>query len=149
MLADQAAKEATKIDEPPGLVSYGSACSLIKAIITDAQPTHERTKAVYSALSKEREKLIGSRADQVLLARLRSGHHMALRAYKHRIDSNTDPSCPRCEAPEHNLQHWLIECPGVLQVKQELFDEPVTGLETLTLHPKESVTLARRTLLGV
>ena len=148
-LADQAAKEATTIDEPPGPVSYGSACTLIKEIIIDAQPQHERIKAVYSTLSKKRETLLVSREAQVHLARLRSGHHMALRAYKHRIDNTTDPSCPRCDAPEHTLEHWLLECPGVLQVKNELFEEPETGLEILTSHPKESVTLARRTLLGV
>ena len=38
-----------------------------------------------------------SRADEILLARLRVGHHSSLRAYLHRIDPDIDPTCPRCK----------------------------------------------------
>ena len=92
MLADKAAKDACKLDEDTGTVSYGSACALIKSAITDEQPTHQRVKEVYSAQWESRVKQLTTRADQVLLARIRPGHHMALWAYKNRVDGETDPS---------------------------------------------------------
>ena len=46
MLADKAAKDACKLDEDTGTVSYGSACALIKSAITDEQPIHQRVKEV-------------------------------------------------------------------------------------------------------
>ena len=149
VLVDKAAKETCKLDEDPAPVSYGSACALIKSAITDGQPIHQRAKAVYSGQSASRDNQLTTRADQVLLARIRSGHHMALRAYKNRIDGVTDPSCPRCKHPEHTLEHWMLECPEVLEVKNELWGETETGLEVLGTHPREAITLARRTLLGV
>ena len=84
----------------------------------------------------------------MLLARIRSGHHLAFRAYNHRLDNDIDPSCQRCGAPQHTLEHWLLECQGVLAAKSELLGETDPGLEVLGLNPKGSTALARRTLLG-
>ena len=148
-LADQAAKDACTLDEPPGAISFGCTRALIKANIKDAPTTHERTKAVYSEYKRKTDGAVTSRADQVLLARIRSGHHMAFGDYRNRIDGDIDPSCPRCDEPHHNLEHWWLECPGVMADKSEIFGEMEMGLEVLGTHPRESTTLARRTLLGV
>lgn len=146
-MADKAAKEATTIDEEAGLISYSSVCSLIRSTINDEQISHERTRSVYAQFSKKADTNIATRADQVLLARLRSGHHMALRAYANRVDGITDPICPLCETEQHTLEHWLLHCPGTARTKQELFGSTEVGLGVLTSHPAESIALARRTLL--
>ena len=100
VLADKAAKEACKLDEDMGPVSYGSTCALIKSTITDEQPTHQRVKEVYSAQSESRDKQLTTRADQVLLDRISS---MALREYKNRVEGEIDSSCPRFNHAQHTL----------------------------------------------
>ena len=58
--------------------------------------THQRTREVYSAYNKEREEQIQSRKDQVLLAQLRSGKHMAFMEFRHMLDESVSEMCPRC-----------------------------------------------------
>ena len=146
-LTDLAAKEACTLDEGPGLITYGSACALVNSTIKDDPPTHERTKAVYIAHSSKLDRELPTRSDQVLLTRIRSGHHLAFRAYKHRLDDEIDPTCPRCDAPQHTLEHWLQDCQGVFAAKSELLEETEPGLEVLGTKPIRSTALARRTLL--
>ena len=110
---------STKTRPCTGPVSYGSACALIKSRITDEQPTQQRVKEVYRAQSESRDKQLTTRADQVLSDRIRPGHHMALREYKNRVDCETDPSCPRFNHAQHTLEHWLLECPEVLESELE------------------------------
>ena len=112
---------------------------------------HPRTSTVYSRYSKEREKELKSRADQVLIAQIRSGKHKAFRQYQHDLDNTVSPICQRCESGEnHDLEHWFLRCNGTLAAKQQLFfDENMEeGLALLTKCPANSVALARRTLLG-
>jgi ribonuclease HI len=145
-LADAAAKAATEL---PGLhrpTSYGSICTAIKSFTGDGPPDHQRTRDVYRCISKDKEKLITSRSDQVLLAKLRSGHHIALRAYKNRIDGITNPSCPLCSEEEHSLEHWFTRCPGTELQRRRLFGEDFDKLECLTKSPLKAVALARQTL---
>ena len=80
--------------------------------IKDPPCKHERTTEVYGALSKERESQVKTRADQSLLAKLRSGHYVGLRAYQNRIDGVSDPTCPQCGEEEQDLEHWLTRCPA-------------------------------------
>ena len=65
--ADAAAKSAAKTDGPVHPISFNSACTLIRKIIKDPPNTHPRTHKVYSALSRDQERLINSREDQFLL----------------------------------------------------------------------------------
>ena len=75
-LADEAAKSATTLDEDPTPITLGSARAEIEATIKEDLSSHERSAQVYSKLSKKREAAeVMTRADQVLLARIRSGHH--------------------------------------------------------------------------
>jgi hypothetical protein len=43
------------------------------------------------------------RTDRVHLARLRCGHHIALKSYQHKLDKNTDDTFPLCQVapPDH------------------------------------------------
>ena len=148
--ADQRAKEAAEnsegLERPP--ISLEAAYSVINQKIKDAQPCHERTRKVYSTFSKQRDKLqIITRKDQVLLARLRSGHFQGLRAYKNRLDPQIDPHCYICgEEVVMTLQHWLVDCPGVSAEWVSLFETHLGRLEWLCEEPHKSVALARLTL---
>ena len=146
-VADAVAKHATTLDEQPGAISYKGVSALINATITDPPISHERTKIVYSKLSKKNEMKIKTRKDEVLLAQLRSGKHKAFGDYKVKLDPNADPSCCLCDAPLLDLKHWLTECDGTLEARFRLFGDPDLGLNALTSHPQESVVLARETLL--
>ena len=110
--------------------------------------THQRTREIYSAYNKEREEQIQSRKDQVLLAQLRSGKHMALMEYRHMLDESVSELCPRCQESEHTLEHWLLKCPATLAAKVEIFGTGEIGLNILTKEPRKAIALARRTLLG-
>ena len=79
-MADSAAKEACRLDGDGGPIDYLSCKVMVKAAVADPPIAHERSAAVYAGHSRRRDKQeIKSRRDQVELARLRSGHHMALR----------------------------------------------------------------------
>ena len=57
-----------------------------------------------------------------------------------------DPTCPKChEAPE-TLEDWLLECPGTLAARQEIFGTTVVGLAILSQDPHGTTMLAKRCL---
>ena len=58
----------------------GSSCAEIRECTKDPEIVHRRTREVYESLSMDRESLVKSRADQSLLAKLRTGHFIGLRA---------------------------------------------------------------------
>ena len=152
-LADQAAKEATTIegDSPP--ISYSCACTAIKKVIKDNDTEHARTQAIYAKRSKERDKAIKIRSDQVLLARLRSGHHEALRAYKHRINPDIEETCPACfeegiTNEKMTLEHWLCNCAAGAEWRMRKFGTHSGSLEWLATEPETVITYARATLVA-
>ena len=147
-LADTTAKLATARPGTSRRIAYGSICSHIKVLTKDKPHNHERTLLVYSALSQDREKRVKTRSDQSLLARLRSGHFLGLRAYKHRIDPTSSPICNLCEEEEQDLEHWLLRCPALAAQRRNLFGPDDGRLDNLTRHPNEVVALARSSLLG-
>ena len=146
-LADAAAKAAT---EQPGVargVSYSSACAAIKRCIKDPEIQHHRTAQIYASLSDKNERKVNSRSGQSLLAKLRSGHYIGLRAYKNRIDGGvTDPTCPHCdEGALYNIEHW-VQCPALSSLRRDLIGEDYRGLDLLTRFPLEAIALARATI---
>ena len=147
-LADAHAKEAAQSSGAGRPVSYKSACAEVKRCFVDPPSSHERTREVYSKYSEEKEKSVKNRDDQVLLARLRSGHHMWFMSYRHRIGKRDTAECERCGFGDDDVVHWLA-CPGTLAARTALFECSTVGLSILTEKPMESITLARRTLRDV
>ena len=88
-LADSAAKEATTLQDDPTEITYKSACAYIRSTIKDT-PSHERTAEVYAEFSRKKEKEVRTRADQTMLARIRSGHHWCLESYHKLVDPDHD-----------------------------------------------------------
>ena len=106
------------------------------------ETVHQRIKETYSQYNKEREREITTREDQVLLARIRSGKHLAFQSYQHSLDENVSSKCPRCGEGEHNVEHWLCKCSATLDARRKLFGEEMEGgLALLTKYPSKSVAL--------
>lgn len=146
--ADEHAKGATELEGRSRSVSYQSACTMVKKTFIDDPPTHVRTRKVYSMLSKKKERTIDNRRDQVMLARIRSGHHMGFAEYRHRVDGKTNPTCNRCDDANDSVEHWLA-CDGTEAARANLFESCDVDLSILTDKPQECITLARRTLRDV
>ena len=145
-LADAAAKSATSIKGSSPGVSYSSICSQIRTATKDPPIQHPRTRQVYAALSPKTESQVESRADQSLLAKLRSGHCMGLRHYRSVVDGVTDPICDLCRESPQTLEHWLQSCPKTARQRWDLFGGDSGRLDCLTRYPRESLALARSTL---
>ena len=149
-LADLEAKKETSSSKPGRAVSFRCASSMVNRSFTDSI-LHKRTRCAYSSLSrkKEREQIL-SRKDQVLLAQLRTGHHMIFQSYQNKLDQTIDPLCPLCREEPHTVEHWLGRCSATLEMRKEVFGKDVgLGMALLSRWPGESVTLAKRVLFGV
>ena len=147
-LADAAAKAATTIQAVPRSITFSSASSFINLKVVDKPFPHPRPNEAYKGKTQKQEDRITTRADQVLLACLRSGKHKAFRKYQHALDGYTDPSCPRCEEPLHTLEHWLLYCPGTREAVYRTYGFTPTTLGVMSTHTRETVSLARATLLA-
>ena len=131
------------------MVSYNSIKSHVKQNIKDGEIKHERTQKIYKDYRPKSDRTACStRADQSLLARLRSGHHLSFRAYKHRIDQTTNPNCLFCPGEEHNLEHWLTKCARTAGARLRIFGTLDPSLQVLTTNPTGALELARETLLS-
>ena len=146
--ADDEAKKATDLMDTPRGTTYRSACMQIRRSFED-EIGDAKIREVYRKYDKEMERTIKTRKDQVTLAQIRSGKHLAFRAYRHQLDNEEPADCPRCGEAEHTLEHWFLKCPGTLEARREIFGgEEDQGLSQLTRNPSMSLALARRTLLG-
>jgi ribonuclease HI len=147
-LADEAAKQATKMPGTGREVSLASSKALVRKCIPVPPPEHARSKLVYDKMSSSRDVGVTTRHDQVLLARIRSGWDLRFAATRHRFNSEEDPSCPRCGYESEDMEHWLLRCPGTMAAKQAIFGTSTVELDVLTEFPERALELARRTLRG-
>ena len=111
-LADKAAKESTTFATNTILpVSFSSSIPAINETIRDDPLTPERVALIYQHQKASRDsKQVKNQNDNVLLARLRSGHHPFLHQYLYRLDSSQDPIGPKYRLDEQDLNHCLCEC---------------------------------------
>ena len=89
-------------------ISYQVAKALLRARVKDPPPVHPRTREVYEA--GEPRRVLLRRDEEVLLARLRSGHSAHLSAHRARMNPALDPTCPVCGEEPEDLSHWLQRC---------------------------------------
>ena len=112
-IADEEAKKATEEEEVGRPVSLAAVKPAIKSYVKDGAIVHQRTRQVYSCKSKQKDKLIRNRSEQVLLARVRSGHHPALGTYKQqRTQQRTHHARaawkPIWTVPLQSHMHWTM-----------------------------------------
>ena len=134
---DKAAKEATTIVTNTILpISLSSSIQVINDAIRDTPPTRERVAAMYHHRWASRDtKRMNNRKDDVLLARLRSGHHPSLKQYLNQLDPLQDPICPNCHLEEHDLHHRLCECPVLITMRLRVFGYHQGSLEWVATWP--------------
>jgi ribonuclease HI len=144
-LADAAAKEATTLDADPTDITFKSVCAYIKASIKD-EHTHERSARVYAGYSKKKEEEIKTRADQVLIGRIRAGHHWGLESYHLLVDKDHDARCKECGADLHDLEHWFCSCYANSHIRQRMFGSHVVKLDRLTSDPTAAIAFTREAL---
>ena len=130
-LADKVAKEASTIVTDTVLpVSLSRSIQVINETIRDALPIHERVALVYQHRRVSSDaKQIKNRKDDVLLARLRSGHHPSRKQYVNRLDPSQDPICPNCRLEEQDLLHCLCDCPSLMTMRERVFGNHQGSLE--------------------
>ena len=114
--------------------------------VKDNINAHKRSARVYAKLSKKKEGEVKSRADQVLLARIRSGHHWAFESYHRLVDCEHNTKCKECGDELHDLEHWLCQCPANSQLRMMYFGTVDVDLDVLTERPADSILFTRAAL---
>ena len=109
-LSDKAAKEAPNTILP---IPFSSSIQVINETIPDDPPSHKCVAQVHQHQKASRDsKQIKNRKDDVLLARLRYGHHPSLHQYLHRPDQTQNQILPSCRPDERDRNH--NKCLGAL-----------------------------------
>ena len=146
--ADEEAKAAAQLRDVEGRpVSYSAAKAAVRRHTKDGAPAHPRAAAVYDGYSWRQDSARAeSRQDAVFLARLRSGHSTAFKAYNCLLNPEADPTCPSCGMEPHTLEHWLQRCPAWAAARQEILGDAAPPLDVLVKDPVGVKSLARRSL---
>ena len=124
-LADTAAKTAAQLDQSGVTWGPGAARAAIRHHFnTTNRDTWPSTLAAYNNNFPDwRREANMLCADRVRLARFRSGHSPMLNNFKLKIDSTADASCRMCNAAEESSHHILLDCPGVMDVRERELGE--------------------------
>ncbi len=141
----------TATDTSPRPISFATAKVLIGCIITDLPVKRPRTAMVYGHFYKKADCITTSnRVDAVLLAHLRSGHTLFLKAFAHLLDSAADPLCPLCKEEQRTLEYWLQRCPNFDVLRQPTCSCPSPPRGVLVNDPEKVPTsISTTTNLGV
>jgi ribonuclease HI/exonuclease III len=149
-LADKAAKEATSMDGPGKPVSFRAVSARVRETTNDPPTKHQRTSLVYKHINQQREREITNKHDQVLLAKVRSGHSTLFRKFiaDHiSPDCGINTTCPRCDEGVDDLVHWMTQCQQSENRRREYFGPAgMYDLGMLTKHPTKALRLIRSTL---
>ena len=150
-LVEKAAKEATTIaTNTIHPVSFSSSVQVINDTIRNNPPAHEHIALIYKHQKASCDaKQITNTKDEVLLARLRSGHHPFLQQYLHCLDTPEDPTCSKCPLAEQDLHHWLCDCPAITTTRIQVFGNHKGSLEWLATRPGDVVAYARKTFVNL
>ena len=91
------------------------------------------------------DKLGLSRREGVALARIRTGHSPALKAYREWIQLEADPHCEACGGVDReDAKHLLTSCPASALLRHEMFGREDPTLKEVFADPVGVVTYLRR-----
>ena len=120
-------------------VTFRSAKLSIKRGVVDGPTQHDRLRQVYQGPVQHPQGL--SRKEEVLLARLRSGHSLHLASYRDRVHGSGD-TCHRCGEPE-TLQHFMQECQASEATRVRVFGVSAPPLSVLSGDPNRVLQYLR------
>ena len=143
--ADQVARESALAGRRDGRsqtapISLKAARLSIERGVVDAPPQHERVRQVYQGPLCHPQGL--SRKEEVLLARLRSGHTTLLAAYKGRVQGSEE-TCPRCLSEPETLAHFMSGCEATEARRVRIFGNASPPLSVLSGDPKKVLQYCR------
>ena len=114
-------------------VTFEAAKLCIKRGVADEATRHPRLSQVYQGPVKTPEGL--SRKEEVLLARLRSGHSLILASYQDRVHG-TGATCHRCNQDPETLTHFMRECEATEAIRVRIFGHSSPPLSVLIGEPR-------------
>ena len=143
--ADQVAREVagqgrSGVVPQDAPVTFRAAKLSIKRGVVDGPTQHERLRQVYQGPVKHPQGL--SRKEEVLLARLRSGHSLLLASYRDRVHGSGD-TCHRCQLEPETLQHFMRECEATEATRARVFGCSSPPLSVLTGDPQRVLQYLR------
>lgn len=71
--------------------------------------TGQKLKKIKPDIKKWKSSFRGTRAEEIVVCRLRVGHCLA--THKYLLDRQDPPSCHLCNNPRLTVEHWLLHCP--------------------------------------
>ena len=133
--ADRLANEGAKMCQDDVPVTHQIVKAKIKA--RSWEVTHERARNTYKDRRKPKVDVEKKwpRSVRSLFARLRTGHAMELRAYRHRLDEEVDPMCEICGEEEETIEHVLCKCPADEQFRRVNYREELK-IPNMTTDPE-------------
>ena len=143
--ADQLARESTERGRDAAApqtapVTFRSAKLSIKRGVVDGAPQHPRLRQVYQGPVKHPQGL--SREEEVLLARLRSGHSLHLASYQDRVHGS-GATCHRCQNGPETLEHFCSECEATEAIRMRIFGLASPPLSVLLGEPRRVLQYCR------
>ena len=137
--ADKTAAQGSKLNQQNVPWTHSTAVAAIRRTYHPPVIQHERLRQTYGGLGQHldhhREEGL-TRAEQVTLSRLRSGHHPDLRSWLNRVGQAEETGCRKCNTGPETPQHILLYCPRLHKYR-----EPNWTLEEVTKDPRMTLKL--------
>lgn len=90
------------------------------------------------------DKLGLTRGESVEVARLRTGHTLQLRSYRHRIGLDEDDTCLDCGEEAETLEHFLSKCPAHARLRWDIYGRDDPSIREGLSDPHRLITYLRR-----
>ena len=123
--ADKLAKKGASLPQPENPVPYETAVKIIKSNFKEQWlqdwTRNKSGRALYEHMSAPKpndpvNKL--KRGEQSTIFRLRTGH-IGLNNHLSRIKKNFPSQCPLCKHPNETVDHHLLQCPNLHDLRRE------------------------------
>ena len=144
--ADKLAKKGAHCDQLNTYTSMSTAKQIIKQtkkeIWMKEWETSDKGRAIFEHMKVPNKKdEINSllRKEQVTIFRLRS-RHIPLNSHLRRIGVQPNSECPLCQCPEETVEHHLLLCPALDDLRTELLP-PKPTLQTPFLDPPHNLEI--------
>ena len=143
--ADRLAREGVErgrgaVAAQTAAVTFGAAKLSIKRGVVDGPTQHPRLRQVYEGSVRHPQGF--SREEEVVLARLRSGHSLLLASYRDRVRGSGD-TCHRCQLCPETLEHFMRECEASEAIRVRVFGVSSPPLSVLSGEPQKVLQYLR------
>ena len=103
---------------------------------------HARTKKTYEGAKFNRKvEAIWSKDETIGVRRLRIGHSLDLRAYRHRIGLEEEDTCRFCDEQPEDIEHLIEACPALVSFRRE---NMLTSMKSLVERPEGALKLLEK-----